>query len=90
VCLETIQKQVSLNGEPIPARKRLMPLHQITRAMALDHVKDGIRINAVCPGEVNTPMIPSERSEPVTPELMARLAETLPSGVWRTQWRLRE
>ena len=26
-------------------------VHQITRAMALDHVKDGIRINAVCPGE---------------------------------------
>jgi len=28
-------------------------VHQITRAMALDHVRDGIRINAVCPGEVN-------------------------------------
>ena len=31
-------------------------VHQITRAMALDHVEDGIRINAVAPGEVNTPM----------------------------------
>ncbi|GAB4432939.1 MAG: SDR family oxidoreductase [Anaerolineae bacterium] len=55
-------------------------VHQITRAMALDHVKDGIRINAVCPGEVNTPMLQSERSEPVTPELLQRLAETVPMG----------
>ncbi|MFO0997343.1 MAG: SDR family oxidoreductase [Alphaproteobacteria bacterium] len=31
----------------------------LTRAMALDHAGDGIRINAVCPGEVNTPMLQS-------------------------------
>ncbi|MEM9143327.1 MAG: SDR family oxidoreductase, partial [Bacteroidota bacterium] len=30
-------------------------VHQITRAMALDYVEQGIRINAVCPGEVDTP-----------------------------------
>lgn len=55
-------------------------VHQITRAMALDHAKDGIRINAVCPGEVNTPMLASERSEPVTPELMQSLAVSVPTG----------
>lgn len=55
-------------------------VHQITRAMALDHVRDSIRINAVCPGEVNTPMIASERAEPVTAELMERLAATVPLG----------
>lgn len=55
-------------------------VHQITRAMALDYVKDGIRINAVCPGEVNTPMLASERSEPVTAELLARIAQTVPLG----------
>ncbi len=55
-------------------------VHQITRAMALDHVNDGIRINAVCPGEVNTPMLASQRSEPVTPELMKQLASTVPMG----------
>jgi NAD(P)-dependent dehydrogenase (short-subunit alcohol dehydrogenase family) len=53
-------------------------VHQLTRAMALDHVKDGIRINAVCPGEVNTPMLASERSEPVTDELLQRIASTVP------------
>lgn len=55
-------------------------VHQITRAMALDHVKDSIRINAICPGEVNTPMLASERAEPVTPELMERLAASVPLG----------
>ena len=30
---------------------------QLTRAMALDHARDGVRINAVCPGEVDTPML---------------------------------
>lgn len=55
-------------------------VHQITRAMALDHVKEGIRINAVCPGEVNTPMLTSERSSPVTPEMMQALADTVPMG----------
>jgi len=55
-------------------------VHNMTRAMALDHVKDGIRVNAVCPGEVNTPMLQSERKEPVTPELLRRLADTVPMG----------
>ncbi len=55
-------------------------VHNLTRALALDHAQDNIRINAVCPGEVNTPMIQSERNEPVTPELMARLASTVPVG----------
>lgn len=55
-------------------------VHQITRAMALDHARDGIRINAVCPGEVNTPMLASERSQPVTAELMQRIAQSVPAG----------
>ena len=55
-------------------------VHQITRAMALDHVKDGIRINAICPGEVNTPMLTSERSGPVTSEMMQALADSVPMG----------
>jgi NAD(P)-dependent dehydrogenase (short-subunit alcohol dehydrogenase family) len=55
-------------------------VHQITRAMSLDHVKDGIRINAVCPGEVNTPMLTSERSAPVTAEMMQALADSVPMG----------
>jgi meso-butanediol dehydrogenase/(S,S)-butanediol dehydrogenase/diacetyl reductase len=30
---------------------------QLTRAMALDHATQGVRVNAVCPGEVDTPML---------------------------------
>jgi NAD(P)-dependent dehydrogenase (short-subunit alcohol dehydrogenase family) len=30
---------------------------QLTRAMAVDHAKDGIRVNAVCPGPVETPLL---------------------------------
>ncbi|GIW37219.1 SDR family NAD(P)-dependent oxidoreductase [Meiothermus hypogaeus] len=55
-------------------------VHNLTRALALEHAKDGLRINAVCPGEVNTPMLLSERKEPVTPELLQRLADTVPMG----------
>jgi len=32
---------------------------QMTRAMALDHAKDHIRVNCVCPGDVDTPMLAS-------------------------------
>lgn len=32
----------------------------LTRAMAIDHGKDNIRVNCVCPGDVDTPMLHSE------------------------------
>ncbi len=32
-------------------------LIQLTRAMALDYAADGLRVNAVCPGGVDTPML---------------------------------
>jgi NAD(P)-dependent dehydrogenase (short-subunit alcohol dehydrogenase family) len=32
----------------------------LTRGMALDHAAEGIRINAVCPGDVDTPMLVAE------------------------------
>jgi len=54
-------------------------VHQITRAMALDHARDGIRINAVCPGEVNTPMLSRGRKSPLTQKDLQKLAdETIP------------
>lgn len=32
----------------------------LTRAMAIDHGKDNIRVNCVCPGDVDTPLLRSE------------------------------
>lgn len=55
-------------------------VHNLTRAMALEHAKDGVRINAICPGEVNTPMLQTERKEPVTPQLLDAIAQTVPMG----------
>ena len=55
-------------------------VHNLTRALAMDHAQHGIRVNAVCPGEVNTPMLQSERSEAVTQELLDRIASTVPMG----------
>lgn len=32
----------------------------MTRAMCIDHGKDNIRVNTVCPGDIDTPMLQSE------------------------------
>lgn len=55
-------------------------VHNLTRALAMDHAGDGIRVNAVCPGEVNTPMLQSERAEAVTDQLLTAIAATVPMG----------
>jgi NAD(P)-dependent dehydrogenase (short-subunit alcohol dehydrogenase family) len=35
----------------------------LTRAMAVDHGKQGIRVNCVCPGDVDTPLLRSEAEQ---------------------------
>lgn len=32
----------------------------LTKAMAIDHGRQGIRVNCVCPGDVDTPMLPQD------------------------------
>jgi len=32
----------------------------LTKAMAVDHGKHGIRVNCICPGDVDTPMLPED------------------------------
>ena len=54
-------------------------VHQLTRALALDHVEQGIRVNAVAPGEVNTPMLASQRAAPPSAADLQALADaTIP------------
>lgn len=44
----------------------------LTKAMALDHARDGVRINCVCAGSVDTPMLRGEMEE------MGGMATVLP------------
>ena len=53
----------------------------LTRAMALDHASEGIRINAICPGSVDTPMLVSEHPDGTTAdEVFARNLASIPEG----------
>jgi meso-butanediol dehydrogenase/(S,S)-butanediol dehydrogenase/diacetyl reductase len=53
----------------------------LTKAMALDHVKDGIRVNAVCPGTTMTPWIDERLREAPDPEAaLAALVARQPIG----------
>ena len=40
----------------------------LTRAMALDHARDGIRVNAICPGRVETPWVKARIAEYPDPQ----------------------
>jgi NAD(P)-dependent dehydrogenase (short-subunit alcohol dehydrogenase family) len=53
----------------------------LTKAMAIDHVKDGIRVNAVCPGTTMTPWIDERLKEAPDPKAaMAALVARQPMG----------
>jgi NAD(P)-dependent dehydrogenase (short-subunit alcohol dehydrogenase family) len=59
---------------------------QLTKAMAIDHAADNIRVNCVCPGPVATPLLESIIASAIDPEkerqsivgktLMKRLAQS--------------
>ena len=49
----------------------------LTRSIAVDYAKAGIRANAVCPGMVYTPMTSWRLDQP---ELRARVEDTIPLG----------
>jgi meso-butanediol dehydrogenase/(S,S)-butanediol dehydrogenase/diacetyl reductase len=51
---------------------------QMTRSMALDHARDGIRINAVCPGDTDTAML--GEGEEGRARHLAALGADLPLG----------
>ncbi len=48
----------------------------LTRAMAVDHARQGVRVNAICPGPTDTPMLRNA----LTPEQLDAFAKTFPMG----------
>ena len=54
----------------------------LTRAMAHDHATDGVRVNAICPGDVDTPMLAAEAEELEMDidEYLAEAADNVPNG----------
>lgn len=54
----------------------------LTKAMARDHAGDGLRINAICPGDVDTPMLAAEAEAQGVDidEYMEEASESVPNG----------
>jgi NAD(P)-dependent dehydrogenase (short-subunit alcohol dehydrogenase family) len=48
----------------------------LTRSMAIDFAKHGIRVNAICPGPTDTPML----RDALTPDELEKFAATFPIG----------
>ena len=55
---------------------------QLTRAMALDHAAENIRVNSVCPGAIDTPMLVSghERSGATKDQVFENNLASIPQG----------
>src|SRR5271156_647708 len=51
-------------------------VNMLSRAMAIDHAKQGIRVNVICPGPIDTPMLRNA----MTPEQLEAFAMTYPMG----------
>ena len=57
-------------------------LIMLTKALAIDTASDGIRVNAICPGGVDTPMLAAaaEAAGQETQEFLDTVAELSPNG----------
>ncbi|MBB6673048.1 SDR family NAD(P)-dependent oxidoreductase [Cohnella nanjingensis] len=56
VNVSSVQAYVALAGSAAYVTSK-GAINSLTRAMALDHAPEGIRVNSVCPGSIDTPML---------------------------------
>jgi NAD(P)-dependent dehydrogenase (short-subunit alcohol dehydrogenase family) len=49
----------------------------LTKNMAIDHAKDNIRVNCICPGHTDTPILHNLRQDPV---MLATIQQRYPLG----------
>lgn len=60
-------------------------LVNMTRALAVDHAPEGIRVNALCPGPIDTPMLQAFFEDAPDPEELERAQlAPIPIGRWGT------
>jgi NAD(P)-dependent dehydrogenase (short-subunit alcohol dehydrogenase family) len=77
---------VASDWAPMGARGAVAPavskaaLAQMSRCNALDHEQEGIRVNAICPTDTDTPMLDLASSDGDRASKIARLAATIPMG----------
>lgn len=55
-------------------------IHSLTKSIAQEFAPDGIRINALGPGPIDTPILKSDRTEEEYEQARKRLADNLPIG----------
>lgn len=56
----------------------------LTRSPALDHGKDGVRANAVCPAFTLTPITEDIRDEQAMKDVMKRISLGRPAQPWKS------
>lgn len=56
VNVSSVQAYVALAGSAAYVASK-GAINSLTRAMALDHAHEGIRVNCICPGSIDTPML---------------------------------
>jgi len=78
VCISSVSGLVGNPDQPAYNASK-HGLIGLARCMAIDHAAEGVRVNVVCPGSMNTPLtltIPEERLRPYrTANLLRRFAE---------------